>query len=108
MKRPSNSGDDEENRFPLAADELFSSSPARRIGETIIQFPGPAASAGDHEGAGVSSASASSPFVSLGSVTHAVVLRLRGGFPRISMPARPGEEEEEQAAPADQSAWERD
>ncbi|WP_430438972.1 hypothetical protein [Shinella sp.] len=107
MKRPSNSGDDEENRFPLAADELFSSSPARRIGETIIQFPGPAASAGDQEDAGVSSASASSTFVPLGSAIRPVILRLKGRFPRISMPARL-REEEDAAAPADQSAEERD
>ncbi|KNY13112.1 hypothetical protein AKG11_31065 [Shinella sp. SUS2] len=106
MKRPSNSdGDGEAQGFmrePTSPPSLRSAA-----GGTVIQFPSPAAFAGAREGAGVSSASASSTFVSLGSVTHAVVLRLRGGFPRISMPARPGEEEE-QAAPADQSAGERD
>lgn len=62
-----------------------------RKGE-IIQFRAKSA-AGSGEGAGVSSASASS-FVSLGSVTYAVVLRLRGGFPKIRGPARPGGGEE--------------
>lgn len=57
---------------------------------SVVQFPGSAAaSAGDQEGAGVSSASASS-FVALGSLTHAVVLRLQGGFPKVRGPARPG------------------
>lgn len=75
----------------LAGDVLPFPSPARRAGQTAnSSSPGPAAasSAGDQEGAGVSSASASSTFVSLGSVTHAVVLRLRGGFPKIRGPAR--------------------
>lgn len=60
----------------------------------VIQFPGvsAAASAGVQEGAGVSSASASS-FVSLGSAVHAVVLRLRGDFPRVRVAGAPREEE---------------
>ena len=71
-------------------------SPGPPGSNRVIQFPGvsAAASAGDQEGAGVSSASASSTFVSLGSVTHAVVLRLQGGFPKIRGPARPGGGEE--------------
>lgn len=92
MKRPSNSDGDEASRFPHAAGELPASSPARRIGETVIPFPRSAAAALAAEGsedAGVSSASASS-FVSIGAVTHAVVLRLRGGFPKIRGPARQG------------------
>jgi hypothetical protein len=88
MKRPSKDSD-EANRFPQAADELSASSHRPAAGETVIQFPSPAASAGAREDAGVSSASASS-FVSIGAVTHAVVLRLRGGFPKIRGPARPG------------------
>ena len=60
------------------------------LGPTVIQFPSPAAFAGAREDAGVSSASASSTFVPLGAVTHAVVLRLRGGFPKIRGPARQG------------------
>lgn len=91
MKRPSNSdGDGEAQGFmrePTSPPSLRSAA-----GGTVIQFPGvsAAASAGDQEGAEVSSASASSTFVSLGSVTHAVVLRLKGGFPKIRGPARPG------------------
>lgn len=83
MKRPSKDSD-EANRFPQAADELSASSHRPAAGETVIQFPSPAASAGAREDAGVSSASASS-FVSIGAVTHAVVLRLRGGFPKVRM-----------------------
>jgi len=101
MKRPSNLDGDEANRFPQAADELSASSPARRIGETIIPFPAPPPLPG-REDAGVSSASASSTFASIGAVTHAVVLRLKGGFPKISMPPRL--REEEPASAADQSA----
>lgn len=66
-------------------------SPGPPGSNRVISFPGvpAAASAGDQEDAEVSSASASS-FVSLGAVTHAVVLRLRGGFPKIRGPARQG------------------
>lgn len=84
MKRPSNSdGDGEAQGFmrePTSPPSLRSAA-----GGTVIQFPGvsAAASAGVQEDAGVSSASASSTFVSIGAVTHAVVLRLRGGFPKI-------------------------
>jgi len=81
----------------LAGDVVPFPSPARRIGQTAnSSSPGPAAatSAGDQEDAGVSSASASSSFVSLGNLTHAVVLRLQGGFPKIRGPARPGGGEE--------------
>lgn len=83
MKRPSRS--DGKGRS-LAGDVVPFPSLARSAGPTTIQFPGvsAAASAGDQEDAGVSSASASS-FVSLGAVTHAVVLRLRGGFPRVNV-----------------------
>lgn len=75
-------------------------------GEAVIQFPSPAAKcAGDIEDAGVSPASASS-FVPLGNLTHAVVLRLQGGFPKIRGPAR-REGGEPTAPAADQSAaWE--
>lgn len=72
---------------------------------SVVQFPGvsaAASSAGDQEGAGVSSASASSTFVPLGNLTHAVVLRLQGGLPKIRGPARLMEERP--AAPVDQSA----
>jgi hypothetical protein len=82
MKRPSKDSD-EANRFPQAADELSASSHRPAAGETVIQFPSPAAFAGAREGAGVSSASASSTFIPLGDLTHAVVLRLAGGYPRI-------------------------
>lgn len=87
MKRPSNSDGDEANRFPHAADELSASSPARRIGETIIPFPAPPPLPGRKD-AGASSASASSTFISLGAITHAVVLRLAGGYPKIRGPVK--------------------
>lgn len=91
--RSTHNGDGE--GVSLAGDVIPFPSPARRAGQTANSTsPGAAAaSAGDQEGAGVSSASASS-FVSLGSVTHAVVLRLKGGFPKIRGPARPGGGEE--------------
>lgn len=93
MKRPSNSdGDGEAQGFmrePTSPPSLRSAA-----GGTVIQFPSPAAFAGAREGAGVSSASASSTFVPLGNLTHAVVLRLQGGFPKIRGPARPGGGEE--------------
>ncbi|GMB80517.1 hypothetical protein NN6n1_12990 [Shinella zoogloeoides] len=73
-------------------------SPVRRIGETVINFPSPAAFAGAREDAGVSSASASS-FIPLGIAAHAVVLRLQGGFPKIRV--RGAAEGGEQAAPLD-------
>lgn len=89
------------------SDELAGSCEAISSGppgsNRVIQFPGvsAAASAGDQEDAGVSSASASS-FVSLGSVTHAVVLRLRGGFPRVHVLAGAPREEEQARRPFDQ------
>jgi hypothetical protein len=84
VKRPSNSNGDEANRFPQAADELSASSPARRIGETIIPFPAPPQLPG-REGAGVTSASASSTFIPLSEPVRAVVMRLQGRFPRIKV-----------------------
>jgi hypothetical protein len=72
----------------------------------VIPFPvAAAASAGDQEGAGVSSASASS-FVQVGVPALAVVMRIKQGLPKISMPPRP--REERPAPAADQSAGERD
>lgn len=66
----------------------------RRTRTNLLSFPSPAAkTAGAKEGAGVSSASASS-FVSLGSAVHAVVLRLRGDFPRVRVAGAPREEEQ--------------
>ena len=100
MKRPSKFDGKGQS---LTGDVLPFPSLARSAGPTTIQFPSPAASAGAREDAGVSSASASSTFVSIGAVTHAVVLRLRGGFPKISMPPRSREEEGPTSA-ADQSA----
>lgn len=102
MKRPSKDSD-EANRFPQAADELSASSHRPAAGETVIQFPSPAAkSAGAREGAGVSSASASS-FVQIGVPARAVVMRIKQGRPKISMPPRLREEEGATSA-ADQSA----
>ncbi len=86
--RNSNVGD-EASRFLHAAGELPASSPRPAAGETVINFPSPAAFAGAREDAGVSSAPASS-FVSLGEAAHAVVLRLQGGYPKIRGPARQG------------------
>jgi len=75
------------------SDELAGSceaiSPGPPGSNRVIPFPGSAASARDQEGAGASPASASS-FVSLGDATHAVVMRLRGGYPKIRGPARQG------------------
>ena len=102
MKRPSKDSD-EANRFPQAADELSASSHRPAAGETVIQFPSPAASAGAREDAGVSSASASSTFIPLGVPALAVVMRIKQGLPKISMPPRLREEEEPTSA-ADQSA----
>lgn len=77
-------------------------SPARRIGETVIQFPGTAArTSRDQEDAGVSSASASS-FMPLGDAVHAVVLRLRGDFPRVRVLAGAPWEEEQARRPFNQ------
>lgn len=104
--RSTHNGDGE--GVSLAGDVVHFPSPARRIGQTAnSSSPGPAAatSAGDQEDAGVPSASASS-FVPLGCLTHAVVLRLQGGFPKIRGPAR---RRGDDAAPVDQSAaWEED
>lgn len=84
MKRPSNSdGDGEAQGFMRRPTSPPSLSPPQ--GETVIQFPSPAAkTAGAREDAGVTSASASS-FELLGAITHAVVLRLQGGFPKIKV-----------------------
>lgn len=100
--RSTHNGDGE--GVSLAGDVVPFLSPARRIGQTAVSSsPGPAAasSAGDQEDAGVSSASASS-FVSLGSVTHAVVLRLQGGFPKVKVLAGAQREEEPTRRPFSQ------
>lgn len=95
MKRPSKF--DGESATP--GSEAFSPS-GPPLGSNLIQFPSPAANlAGDTEGAGVSSASASSTFVSLGAVTHAVLLRLQGGFPRVKVLAGAPREEERARRP---------
>lgn len=106
MKRPSKF--DGEGKS-LAGDLSPSPSAGPPGSSRLIPFPVAAAAKGrDTEGAGVSSASASSTFVPLGDLTHAVVLRLAGGYPRIRGPERregggpaapviqpaPGEEEE--------------
>lgn len=66
----------------------------RRTRTNLLSFPSPAAkNAGAKEGADVSSASASS-FQMLGDLTHAVVLRLAGGYPKIRGPVRLREEEQ--------------
>ena len=77
------------------SDELAGSceaiSPGPPGSNRLIPFPGSAArTTRDQEGAGVSSASASSTFVPLGMAVHAVVLRLQGGFPRIRVSGQPG------------------
>lgn len=91
--RSTHNGDGE--GVSLAGDVLPFPSPARRAGQTANSTsPGSAAaSAGDQEGADVSSASASS-FQMLGDLTHAVVLRLAGGYPKIRGPVRLREEEQ--------------
>lgn len=82
------------------SDHLGAPRPA--AGESKNQFRANAA-AGSGEDAGVSSASASS-FVSLGSITHAVVLRLRGGFPMVKVMAGAPWEEEQARRPFNQPA----
>lgn len=90
MKRPSKF--DGKGRS-LAGDVVPFPSPARRGGQTANSFiPGPVASVRDQEGAGVSPASASSTFTPLGDLTHAVVLRLAGGYPRIRVSGQLGGE----------------
>ena len=94
MKRPSKF--DGEGKS-LGGDLSPSPSAGPPGSSRLIPFPRSAAAALAAEGsedAGVSSASASSTFVPLGSLTHAVVLRLQGGFPKIRGPARPGGGEE--------------
>jgi hypothetical protein len=87
--RSTHNGDGE--GVSLAGDVVPFSSPARRAGQTDdSSFPRSSAAAlaaEGSEGAGVSSASASS-FKSLGDLTHAVVLRLAGGYPKIRGPVR--------------------
>jgi len=79
---------DDDGAKILAGTSAPSSGPP--LGPTVIPFPGSAArTSRDQEGAGVSSASASS-FQMLGDLTHAVVLRLAGGYPKIRGPVRPG------------------
>ncbi len=99
MKRPSKF--DGKGRS-LAGDVVPFPSPARRVGQTANSlFPGSAASALDQEGAGVSPASASS-FVPLGDAVHAVVLRLKGDFPRLRVMAGAPWEEEQARRPFNQ------
>ena len=84
MKRPSKF-DGEGNS--LAGDVSPSPSAVPPGSNRPIPFPRSAAAAlaaEGSEGAGVSSASASS-FTLLGDLTHAVVLRLAGGYPRIKV-----------------------
>lgn len=87
MKRPSKF--DGEGKSP-ASDRLPSPSAGPPGSSRLIPFPRSAAalSAEGSEDAVVSSASASSTFVPLGDLTHAVVLRLAGGYPKIRGPAR--------------------
>lgn len=80
MKRPSKF--DGEGKS-LAGDLSPSPSAGPPGSSRLIPFPVAAAAKGrDTEGAGVSSASASS-FVPLGDAVHAVVLRLRGDLPKV-------------------------
>jgi len=81
MKRPSKF--DGEGKS-LAGDLSPSPSAGPPGSSRLIPFPVAAAAKGrDTEGAGVSSASASSLFIPLGMAAHAVVMKLQGGFPRI-------------------------
>lgn len=90
MKRPSKF--DGEGKS-LAGDLSPSPSAGPPGSSRLIPFPVAAAAKGrDTEGAGVSSASASSSFVPLGLAAHAVVLKLQGGFPRIRVSGQLGGE----------------
>lgn len=105
MNFRSTHNDDGKDRS-LAGDVVSFPSPARRAGQTAnSQTPGvsAAASAGVQEGAGVSSASASS-FVQIGIPARAVVMRIKQGLPRIRVERAA---EGDFAARSDQSAaWE--
>lgn len=87
MNFGSTHNDDGEGKS-LAGDLSPSPSSGPPLGSNrLIPFPRSAAAAlaaEGSEGAGVSSASASS-FTLLGDLTHAVVLRLAGGYPRIKV-----------------------
>jgi hypothetical protein len=78
VKRPSKF--DGESATPASEASSPSGPP---LGSNLIPFPAPPQLPG-REGAGVTSASASS-FELLGAITHAVVLRLQGGFPKIKV-----------------------
>lgn len=95
MKRPSKF--DGESAAP--ASEVLSPS-AGPSGPTVIPFPRSSAAAlaaEGSEGAGVSSASASS-FVLLSVPVRAVVMRLQGQFPRVKVlvPVGEGEDDRDQ------------
>lgn len=82
------------------SDELAGSCEAISSGppgsNRLIPFPVAAATKGrDQEGAGVSSASASS-FVPLSVPVHAVLMRLKGRFPRVKVLAPTGEDDRDQ------------
>lgn len=98
MSRHSKNGD-EANRCRQADGKLSASSHAAASGGTVIQFPlkQPTAAAiaawgedGDEE--------FPSSFEPFGSVTEAICLRLRGGFPRVKV-TRGAAGEREDAAP---------
>ena len=102
MKRPSKF--DGEGKS-LGGDLSPSPSAGPPGSSRLIPFPRSAAAALAAEGsedAGVSSASASS-FVQIGVPARAVVMRIKQGIPKISMPPRLREEEEPTSA-ADHSA----
>lgn len=86
------------------SDELAGSceaiSPGPPGSNRVIPFPAPPPSPG-REGAGVSPASASS-FIPLGDAVHAVVLRLKGDFPRVRVMAGAPWEEEQARRPLNQ------
>lgn len=91
---------DDDGAKILAGTSAPSSGPP--LGPTVIKFPRSSAAAlaaEGSEGAGVSSASASS-FVLLSVPVHAVLMRLQGRFPRVQVLAGAPREEERARRPS--------
>lgn len=78
--------DDRDGKPDLAGSVASVSTAGPPLGSTVLKFPRSSAAAlaaEGSEGAGVSSASASSSFVPLSVPVHAVLMRLQGRFPRV-------------------------
>ena len=74
---------DEANRFPHAADELSASSQPPHPASQIIPFPQSRSAAISASAAGGEPPSPPASFISLGTATAAVLMRLSTQFPRF-------------------------